>query len=254
MRFCSLGSGSKGNATLIECSGTYILVDCGFSAKEFALRMDSIGVSPESLTAILVTHEHGDHIKGVGAVSRRWKVPVWMTHGTRIKSKCGDIASLNLFHADNGSFSINHIKVQPVAVPHDAREPCQYVFESDASRLGILTDLGCITPHIIHHYKELNALLLECNHDLDMLRKGPYPQSLQTRVRSNHGHLNNQQSVELLQQVTTDHLQSIVFAHISGQNNHPDLVMDTLVSGCGEGLPFKGVLKQDCASEWFDVV
>lgn len=227
MRFASLGSGSRGNATLIESGDTLILVDCGFSVRETERRLARLGVSAEHLDAVLVTHEHSDHCSGVGALSRKHRLPVYLTRGTQASGRCDGTSRTEFFHSDV-TFDIGTITVAPIAVPHDAREPCQFVLESGGLRLGILTDLGSITPAVTAHYARCNGLLLECNHDEEMLRVGPYPPPLKRRVGGDWGHLNNRQSAALLEQVACDELQALAVAHISEKNNHQDCVIEAL--------------------------
>jgi len=253
LRFVSLGSGSRGNATLVEAGDTRVLLDCGYSARELAERLACVGVDAASLDAILVTHEHGDHIRGVGALSRRFRIPVWMTHGTSLASDCGEIARLNLFHSDSEPFAIGALNVHPVVVPHDAREPCQFVFSNAGRRLGVLTDVGCVTPHIVNAYRGLDALLLECNHDIRMLAEGPYPPALQRRVGGDHGHLSNRQAASLLERIDSGSLQHLVVGHISEKNNHRRIVRDILL-GVDATLENRlDLLFQDRVSDWFDV-
>ncbi len=252
-RFLSLGSGSRGNATLIEAGGTRVLLDCGYSARELAARLVDAGVDPDRLDAILVTHEHGDHIRGVGALARRYRLPVWMTRGTWLASDCGELADLHLFHAHGEPFSIGALRIQPVAVPHDAREPCQFVFSHAGRRLGVLTDTGCITPRILTAYAELDALLLECNHDTRMLAEGPYPPALQRRVGGDLGHLNNHQAASLLARIARASLRHLVVGHISEKNNQAGRVRETLLA-VDPGLePRLSLLRQDRASGWYEM-
>ena len=197
MRFASLGSGSRGNATLVEAGSTRLLVDCGFSARETERRLNQLDVAASSLDAILITHEHGDHIRGVGAMARRYCLPVWMTGGTRRQGRCGELPDEHGFSSHQAAFTIGDIQIAPFPVPHDAREPAQFIFSDGSSRLGMLTDSGAITPHIVEFLQECDALMLECNHDTDMLAHGPYPPSLQARVGGKLGHLNNQQAADL---------------------------------------------------------
>jgi phosphoribosyl 1,2-cyclic phosphodiesterase len=227
LRFASLGSGSRGNATLIGWPQGYLLVDCGFSAKEAELRLSRLGVSASELSAILVTHEHSDHIKGVAALSRRYNIPVYMTPGTYDSRDYGDLPRLQLIEA-YAPFVINDLFIAPVAVPHDAREPAQYVFEYQGVRLGVLTDLGSITPHVESNYQACDALLLEANHDPMMLASGAYPSSLKQRVGGAWGHLSNQQAAGLLLRLDTSRLQHLVIAHISQQNNTVSIVRSVI--------------------------
>lgn len=227
LRFASLGSGSRGNSTLVEWSEGTLLIDCGFSVKEAELRLQRLGKSATELTAILVTHEHSDHIKGVAALSRRYNLPIYMTPGTFQSRDLGELPSLNLIHAYT-PFIINGLLVTPVAVPHDAREPAQFVFEYAGLRLGILTDLGSITPHVETSYQACDAMVLEANHDPFMLASGQYPPSLKQRVGGQWGHLSNQQAAGFLQRLDTQRLQHLVVAHISQKNNSLDLAMAAL--------------------------
>lgn len=252
MRFRVLGSGSRGNATIIDSGNTRVLVDNGFALKELEQRAASIGFSLDSLDAILVTHEHGDHIKGVGPLARRYQLPVYATHGTLRTGKCGKLKSCHAIKPHGETFIIGDMQVKPVPVPHDANEPCQFVFSANKLKLGILTDLGHITPVITEAFRQLDMLLLECNHDTRMLADGPYPPALQARVGGNHGHLNNFQAVSLLKEIHTDNLQQLVLGHLSEKNNHPDKVSEMLHEHCSHITDRFAILKQDAASEWFE--
>lgn len=253
-RFASLGSGSRGNATLVEAGETCLLVDCGFPARDFVARCEALGFDPARLDAILVTHEHGDHVRGVGAVARRFGIPVWMTPGTRAAADPGRVDSLNLFHSHAGAFRIGAVEVQPVPVPHDAREPTQFVFGYGRQRLGLLTDLGSITPRVVDAFDGVDALLLECNHDPDLLANGPYPPGLQARVGGRFGHLANDQAAELLAAIEQRRLSHLVAAHLSEKNNAPALARAALESAFGDFDGCLSLLAQDSASGWFEVV
>ena len=200
IRFASLGSGSKGNATLIEVGKTRILMDCGFSVKETEKRLLRLGCDVSSLTAVVVTHEHGDHINGVGRLSRKHKLPVWLTHGTCLAAKDSDFVKTCFIEPDT-AFEIGDIHLQPFRVPHDAREPCQFIFSDGGFRLGVLSDLGHATPHVLRNLVSLDALMLECNYDYDMLMQGSYPYSLKQRVSGGLGHLDNLQSEAILKKI-----------------------------------------------------
>jgi phosphoribosyl 1,2-cyclic phosphodiesterase len=227
VRFASLGSGSRGNATVLEAGGTLLLVDCGFSVRETDARLARLGISAEQLSAILVTHEHTDHCSGVARLSRRYQLPVYMSHGTWASGRCDEVFRLQHFHSES-AFSIGEIDVMPVAVPHDAREPCQFVFRHGDYQFGVLTDLGSITPLVTRHFSGCQGLLLECNHDLQMLSEGPYPPALKQRVGGEWGHLNNDQAAAFLQQMQGPHLQHVVIAHISEKNNDRSRVLAAL--------------------------
>jgi phosphoribosyl 1,2-cyclic phosphodiesterase len=219
MRFASLGSGSKGNATLVQCGDTLLMIDCGFSLRETTRRMARLGLQPDQLQAILVTHEHGDHCAGVARLSRRHNVPVYLTHGTASSGRCEGSHVFRCFNCDD-QFDIGEISVQTVAVPHDAAEPCQFRLSAAGKSLGVLTDLGCITPHVVDSYRGCDSLLLEFNHDLEMLLQGEYPPQLKRRVGGDWGHLNNEQAAGLLRQLEcADALNNLVVAHISEKNN-----------------------------------
>lgn len=230
MRFASLGSGSRGNATLVERlggQGQTLLVDCGFTIKATEARLARLNKTPADLAAILVTHEHGDHIKGVGPLARKYKLPVYMTPGTFHSKDLGHLPELNLIHGYE-PFEVAGIRVVPVAVPHDAREPAQFIFETNGKRLGVLTDLGSITPHVEQCYQACDAMVFEANHDPAMLASGPYPPSLKRRVGGQWGHLSNQQAAGFLKRLDTTRLQRLVVAHISQKNNSLALARQTL--------------------------
>ena len=219
MQFASLGSGSKGNATLVQQGETLLMIDCGFSLRETTRRMNRLGLSPEQLQAVLVTHEHGDHSAGVSRLSAKHQIPVYLTHGTAGTGRCDGSFELRSFNCDE-EFSIGAITVRTVAVPHDAAEPCQFRLTAEGRSLGILTDLGCITPHVVDSYKDCHSLLLEFNHDSDMLMAGAYPPQLKRRVGGDWGHLNNEQAADLLRQLDcAAQLNNLVVAHISEKNN-----------------------------------
>lgn len=239
MRFALLGSGSKGNATLVEHNGTRLLVDCGFSVRELERRMQRLGVMADTLSAILVTHEHNDHIGGVGALARKYKLPVWLTAGTASAAgkRLGELPRQQLLNC-HSDFSIQELQVTPFPVPHDAREPCQFVFSDGNRRLGVLTDTGRSTQHIEQQLDACDALILESNHDSEMLRNGPYPPRLQARVGGELGHLSNVQSAMILKRIDTSRLQHLVAAHLSEQNNLPELA----VAALSEAL--------DCEPQW----
>ena len=227
MRFASIGSGSRGNGTLIQDGVTCVLVDLGFTIRETEKRLARLELSPAEISAILVTHEHSDHLNGVGPFARKYSIPVYMTPGTCNQEKMGPMPVLELINCHQ-SFAIDEFKVAPVPVPHDAREPCQYLVSSGSLTLGILTDLGHITPHVAEQYSCCDALMLECNHDPDMLADGPYPYPLKVRVGGDHGHLSNGQAAGLLEMVELSRLQHLVIAHISEKNNRVEVVREEL--------------------------
>lgn len=253
MRFASLGSGSRGNATLIEADSTRLLLDCGFPAREIEQRLAALAVDPATIDAILVTHEHQDHVRGVGALSRRYRIPVWTTHGTCRSGRLGELPRLDLIHPHQARFSIGSISVQPYAIPHDAREPVQFTFESAGRRLGVLTDAGAVTPHIVDTLARCDALFLECNHDARMLAEGPYPPALQRRVGGELGHLGNHQAAGLLAQLDRAGIQHLVAAHLSEKNNRPELARAALCEAAPELEARVHLAGQESATGWFGI-
>lgn len=234
MRFASLGSGSRGNATLVERGDTLLMVDCGFSCAEAERRLQRLGRSAAQLSAILVTHEHADHIGGVARLARRHRIPVWMTAGTAAMQRDGELPEQHGFNGHE-SFAIGELEIHPFPVPHDAREPCQFVFSDGAQRLGILTDAGSVTEHMVRSLDGCDALLLECNHDPHMLAMGPYSPHLKARVGGRLGHLSNPQAAALLVRLDSRRLQHLVAAHLSDKNNTPELARQALQAVTGGG-------------------
>jgi len=254
VRFASLGSGSRGNATIVTAGSTTILVDCGFSVRETAARLARAGVDPEEIDAILVTHEHEDHVGGVGALARRYGAKVWSTAGTRRSAAgaLGEVPRICVF-SSHDSFAIGDLLIEPIAVPHDASEPTQFVFSDGQSRVGLLTDAGCITPHIRRMLSGLSALLLEFNHDEEMLRRGPYPAVLKQRISSDLGHLSNAQSAALLREIDTHRLQHLVALHLSQQNNDAGLVRAAAAAALNCSADWIGVADQDGGYGWREI-
>lgn len=252
MRFASLGSGSRGNATLIECGSTRVLLDCGFSASEAQRRLGRLGIDAGDLTAIIVSHEHGDHVGGVGSLARRFGLPVYLTHGTAHRANTGELPQRHCLDI-HACLQINDLELQAFPVPHDAQEPVQFVFSDGRHRLGVLTDTGSITPHIIDMLSACDALLLECNHDSEMLAEGPYPAALKQRVGGRFGHLSNAQAAELLQALDTSALQHLVAMHLSDKNNTPWLARQALagVLGCNDGEIL--VADQEAGLDWCEL-
>ncbi len=222
MRIASLGSGSKGNSTVIEGDSGRLLLDLGFGIKETVRRLARLGLTPLDIDALVVTHEHADHINGVAPFARKFRLPVYMTAGTYEPNRIGVVPVLRSIR-DGEVFQVGSLTVMPVVVPHDAREPCQYVFSEASQQIGVLTDLGHITPHVRQYFNQCDILLLECNYDPGMLASGPYPQALKRRVGGNLGHLSNHQASELVKNVDLDRLQHLVVSHISEKNNLPAL-------------------------------
>ncbi len=252
MKFATLGSGSSGNAMLVCSDETCLLIDNGFTIKETVRRLRKTGFQPEDLTAIVVTHEHGDHIAGVAPFSRRYRTPVWMTYGTYNACRDKKISNLHFFHAHQ-PFSIGNIHLDPFPTPHDAAESCQFVFSCGRRRLAVLTDLGCTTPYMHEKLCNLDALLLECNYDAQMLRNGPYGEFLQARIRSDYGHLDNVQAAEFLRAVDYPDLRKILLGHLSEKNNSPDVVKNTILDRVPSALDRMSILLQDDVSDWYSL-
>jgi len=229
IQFCSLGSGSKGNGTLISFADTMVLIDCGFSVKETCRRLSLKGVVPEQISAILVTHEHADHIAGVSGFSNKYAIPVLVNKGTSLHAKCATIKNQTIFNSHH-SFDLGGFNVLPVAVPHDSREATQFVLTAGEQSIGLLTDVGHITRHIVDSYSNCDALMLEFNYEHEALMQGVYPISLKRRVSSDLGHLSNQQALELLDQIASPKLKTLVAMHMSEENNSAQFINNKIDS------------------------
>ena len=257
MRFASLGSGSEGNALLVEVQSgattTRVLLDCGFSAKEVERRLARLGSGVEGLDAILITHEHSDHIGSALTLARKWSIPLYMSWGTA-RAVGADEADVDL-HVMWGdeAVAIGDVSVLPYTVPHDAREPLQYVLSDGAGRLGVLTDVGTSTPHISAVLSGCDALVLECNHDVRMLAASRYPQSLKARIGGNHGHLNNEAAAEILASLDRSRMRHLVAAHLSQQNNSPELARAAMASVLGTADTEVVVASQDDGFDWLSL-
>ena len=253
MRFAVLGSGSRGNATLIECGGTRILLDCGFPLREIERRLAPLDAGPAEIAAIVVTHEHGDHIAGLERLAARYDIEVWTSPGTWKGAGCPDIRRLRLFSGHGRGFRIGDLSLRPIPVPHDAREPCQFVIDGGARRLGVLTDAGTVTPRMRDALQDCDALMLEANHDPQMLQTGPYPPSLRQRVGGPFGHLSNHQAAELLDAVRHTGLRHVLLSHVSAQNNRPELAL-AAVHGVDRDLAASlRIAEQDQCAGWLNL-
>lgn len=236
MRFAWLGSGSRGNSALVESDECCVMLDCGLGLKDVVRRLARLGRSPEDIDAILVTHEHSDHIGGVARFAARHGLRVLATAGTARGFRGAPPPRLEYISAHE-AFRCDGLEIAPMPVPHDAQEPCQFVFGDGAVRLGILTDLGRATAHVLASLQGCDALAIECNHDAAMLAGGPYPARLKQRVGGDLGHLSNDQAALLLAALDVSRLRHVVALHLSEINNTPALAQEAIaaVLGCAPG-------------------
>ena len=251
MRFASIGSGSEGNCLVVEAGGTRVLIDCGFGMRECTARLARIGVEPASISAIFVTHEHSDHIGGVPAFAARHDIGVWLTFGTltAVASRFEGLSRVYGFDSHD-SLVVGDLEIRPFPVPHDAREPVQFVIGDGDHRLGVVTDLGMSTPHVRASLTGCDALVLECNHDREMLRGGNYPAALKQRICGRFGHLCNDDAAALLASLDVSRLQHVLAAHLSRENNRPELARAALASALNCAPDWIGIAEQDCGFEW----
>jgi len=225
VRICLLASGSRGNALYIESAESRILIDAGLSARELARRLEGIGVRGEDLDALLVTHEHTDHCQGVGPLSRRYDLPVYLHHETRRALPTLGRISECIEFSSGDVFDFNELRITTFPITHDAVAPVGYTIETPTGKIGVATDLGIATRLVCERLKGCRVLVLESNHDEDLLRDGPYPWPLKQRIRGNHGHLSNLASGELLRSLISDQLEAVFLAHLSEENNRPELAL-----------------------------
>ena len=236
LRFKSLGSGSAGNAMLVEATGLMplrVLIDCGLGLKHLKHRLGEAGLQPEDLHAVFITHEHSDHTGCVRTLSLRYKIPVWMSHGTYTAMGAPDFSGLLRMARDGDLIDLGGMQLTPFTVPHDAKEPLQLSCTDGLSKLGILTDLGHATAHVLSHIKDCDGLVLECNHDIELLAQSVYPAFLKQRVGGNFGHLSNAAAGTIAKTVFHHRLKHLVAAHLSEQNNRPDLAREVLSEATG---------------------
>jgi phosphoribosyl 1,2-cyclic phosphodiesterase len=238
MRFCSLGSGSSGNSTLVEArSGntvSRVLIDSGFSLRELDRRLARVGLASTDIDAVFVTHEHSDHVGCALTLARRHRTPLWTSRGTWRAIGEPDLPEgVVRFARDLDTIAVGDLELTPYTVPHDAEEPLQLRLGDGALRLGVLTDAGSITPHLLAQLQGCNALLLECNHDRGMLANSSYPASLKARIAGRLGHLANDTSAQILAECLHGSLNHLVAAHLSERNNRPALVQAALAPVLG---------------------
>ncbi len=253
MRFASLGSGSRGNALVVETGATRVLLDCGFGPRELLRRLARLGLGAADLSAIVLTHEHTDHAAGAFKCAQRFRIPVHLTHGTWAGARPDDGFGAPCLIDSHAPFAVGDLELHPYPVPHDAREPVQYVFSDGARRLGVLTDVGCATPHVVSVLSGVDALVLECNHDVGMLEAGRYPPRLKQRIRGRLGHLDNGAAAELLSALDRSRLQHVVAAHLSQENNTAELARAALSGVLGCAPDWVGVATQDEGFGWREI-
>lgn len=257
MRFASLGSGSEGNALLISADSgttrTTVMLDCGFGLRECERRLERLGVAPGDLSGIVVTHEHQDHVGGVFKFARRHRVPVWISFGTWEAAR-RDVSNVDVrFCRDGDRLAVGDLELRPYTVPHDAREPIQYVIGDGRSTLGVLTDAGQSTPHMVQMLGGCDALVLECNHDERMLADSKYPPSLKWRIGGPFGHLSNRATAGILAALDQSRLRRIVGAHLSQQNNTPELARSALTGAIADAGTEVMIACQEEGFGWLEV-
>jgi phosphoribosyl 1,2-cyclic phosphodiesterase len=257
LKFASLGSGSEGNALLISAASgvtrTTVMLDCGFTIRETERRLHRLGMMPADLAGIIVTHEHQDHVGGVFKFARRHGLPVWLSFGTyqAVRKNCEGVTVK--FCRDGEQLAIGDLEFTPYTVPHDAREPVQYVADNGRLRLGVLTDAGQSTPHLINMLGGCDALMLECNHDQQMLANSTYPPSLRQRIGGAYGHLSNETAADILGALDKSRLRRVVGAHLSQQNNTPEHALTALSGVTDSGSIQITIAGQEDGFNWIEM-
>lgn len=260
MELCSIASGSSGNCIYVGTDTGHILIDAGISGKRIEQGLNSINLKTAEMQGILVTHEHIDHVAGLGVLARRYGIPLYATAGTieavKRMSSVGKIEE-SLFHTiePEKNFTIGDMEIEPIAISHDAAEPVAYRVTSQGKSAAVMTDLGFYDEHIVEKLKNVDALLLEANHDVRMLQTGPYPYPLKQRILGNRGHLSNENSGRLLGEILHDNFKAAVLGHLSKENNYPELAYETVRLEVTMGdNPYKAedfpmhVARRDCVS------
>lgn len=261
MRLCSIASGSSGNCIYVGSDCAHVLVDVGISGKRIEQGLNCLDLTGKDIDGILITHEHSDHIKGLGVIARRYQIPIYTTGGTvdamMRSSSLGKIPE-GIFHEirEDEPFTIKDLTINPFTTPHDAAQPVGYRFECGSQSVGIATDLGKYNEYIIEHLQNLDALLLEANHDIRMLQVGRYPYYLKQRILGDRGHLSNENAGRLLCRLLHDNLKAVFLGHLSQENNYEELAYETVCSEVTLGdNPYQSrdfriqVAKRDCISE-----
>lgn len=253
MKMAVLASGSSGNSIYLSTDNTAILIDAGLSGKELERRMKSVKLNPEDISAILVTHEHGDHIKGAGVLSRRYNIPIYASAGTwkAARKKLGKIGK-DFERTIEESWQLGDFEITSFPIPHDAADPVGFVVSDGDVNFGLATDIGYITDELYDYLKDLDCILLEANHDIDLLREGSYPGMLKRRIRGNEGHLSNDETAELLPELLKTNEKSscpvVLLSHLSAENNRPELAYLTVKNSvCSAGFQIGKDLILKCA-------
>ncbi len=250
LRFASLGSGSGGNGLVVESGATRVLLDCGFPLGETATRLARLGLAPGDLAAVVVTHEHSDHLGGVARFARRHALAVHLTRGTAASLPPDFPEALVRLVDPHAAFAVQDLLVDPFPVPHDAREPVQFAFSDGHRRLGVATDLGVSTPHVEEKLSGCDALVLECNHDAVLLESGRYPRMLKQRIAGRLGHLENGVAAGIVSRIDRSRLKHVVAAHLSQENNRPELAAAALAGALGCAASWIGIATQDEGFGW----
>ncbi len=257
LRFRNLGSGSTGNATVVEAHGplgiTRLLVDCGLKPRQLSDGLAQAGLDANQIDAVFVTHEHGDHIGCAESFVRRQRKPLWMSQGTHTAIGAPDLGDMLHFARDGVMLKLGDLQLMPFTVPHDANEPLQLVCSDGHSRLGLVTDLGHSTAHVLQHLHGCHALLLECNHDATLLADSSYPEFLKQRIAGRLGHLSNQQAADIARAVNHPALRHVVAAHLSERNNRPALAQAALGDALGWLHTAIGVADPLRGTDWLEV-
>lgn len=256
MKFASLGSGSAGNGTVVCVGNTTLLIDCGFSGVQLQRRLATLSMTVDDIDAVLVTHEHGDHVGGVPRLARRFGITPWMTCGTRQSLEADGVDGFDGCQefSCHEPFVLGDARIEPYPVPHDAREPAQFVVSDGARRLGVLTDAGHATPLIQQRLAGCDALLIEFNHDQAMLRGGSYPPQVIRRIDGDYGHLNNGQSAALLDSIWHSGIQHLVIGHVSTRNNDDRLIEQSLQALPAPGFAGVTMARQETPTPWLTIV
>lgn len=233
MRMCSIASGSSGNCVYVGSESTHLLVDAGISGKKITEGVEALGVSMHDIDGILITHEHNDHVNGLGVLARKYEIPIYATAGTiRAIRNMGSLGAIDgaLFQTvrQQEKFTVKDIMVNTLPISHDAAEPVAYKFACDGKRMAVVTDLGTYDEVTTASLQQMDAILMEANHDIRMLEAGPYPYPLKRRILGDSGHLCNEASGQLLCALLHDHMKTIMLGHLSRENNLPELAYETV--------------------------